>query len=218
MRPGVPDRRADARPRGRADRGRQAGGVGMPVLRRRLSAHLPRQGEHDSLRAGQGRPGELEPVVRQGPVRLRLCAAQASPHDAPHPQAGDQEAQGLRRRSGQLERRVPRGKLGRGARMRGQGLARDPGRPRQEVARRLRLGEGHERGSLSVPEAGAHRVRLEQRRSLHASVPRVERRGADGRHQLGRRVQPGARRREGGGDLPDRRKSRPATTRLRRPG
>ena len=35
----------------------------------------------------------------------------------------------------------------------------------------------------------------QQRRSLHAAVPRLERRGADGRHQLGRGVEPGARRR-----------------------
>ena len=76
---------------------------------------------------------------------------------------------------------------------------------RQAIAGRLRLGEGHERGSLSVPEAGAHRVRLEQRRSLHAPVPRLERRGADGGDQLRRRLEPGARRREGRSDLRDRR-------------
>ena len=80
MRPGVSDRRAHARARGREDRRRQAGGVGLPVLRRRMPAHLPRQGQRDSLRAGQGRSGELEPAVRQGPLRLRLRAAQASPH------------------------------------------------------------------------------------------------------------------------------------------
>ena len=76
---------------------------------------------------------------------------------------------------------------------------------RQAVAGRLRLRQGHQRRGLSVPEAGAHRLRLEQRRSLHAPVPRVERRGADGRHQLGRGVEPGARRREGRSDLRDRR-------------
>ena len=88
MRPGVPDRRAHARARGREDRGRQAGRVGLPVLRRRVPAHLPRQGQHDPLRAGQGRPGELEPAVRQGPLRLRLRAAPASPDQAADPQAG----------------------------------------------------------------------------------------------------------------------------------
>ena len=187
------------------DRRRQAGGVGVPVLRRGMPAHLPRQGEHDSLRAGQGRPGELEPAVRQGPLRLRLRAAQASPDHAADPQAGRDQAQGLHRRSGQLERGLPRGHLGRGARLRRQRLARHPRHLRQEIAGRLRLGEGHERRGLPVPEAGAHRVRLEQRRSLHAAVPRLERRGADGRHQLGSGLEPGARRRQGGSDLRDRR-------------
>ena len=182
MRAGVSDRRAHARPRGREDRRRQAGGVGLPVLRRRLPAHLPRQGQHDSLRAGQGRPGELEPAVRQGPLRLRLRAAQASPDHAAHPQAGREEAQGLHRRSRQLERRVPRSDAGkkRSTSPRG-GLRDDPRHLRQEVAGRLRLGEGHQRRGLPVPEAGAHRLRLEQRRSLHAAVPRLERRRADGR-------------------------------------
>ena len=161
--------------------------------------------ELDSLRAGQGRPGELEPAVRQGPLRLRLRAAQASPHHAADPQAGRDQAQGLHRRSGQLERRLPRSQLGRGARLRRHGLARRSRHLRQEVAGRLRLGEGHQRRGLPVPEAGAHRVRLEQRRSLHAAVPRLERRGADGGHQLGSGLEPGARRRQGRSDLRDRR-------------
>ena len=95
--------------------------------------------------------------------------------------------------------------LGRSARRRREGPARHPRHVRQAIARRLRLGEGHQRGGLSVPEAGAHRLRLEQRRSLHASVPRVERRRADGRHQLRRGVEPGARRRERRSDLRHRR-------------
>ena len=99
---------------------RQAGGLGVPVLRRRLPAHLPRQGQHDPLRAGQGRPGELEPPVRQGPLRLRLRAAQASPDQAADPQAG-------RARSTRTSPSIPttgsdvfrEATLGRGARRRG---------------------------------------------------------------------------------------------------
>ncbi len=63
---------------------------------------------------------------------------------------------------------------------------------RQAGARRLRLGQGHQRRGVSLSEAGAHRLRIEQRRPLHAPVPRVERCRADGRHQLGRGVEPGA--------------------------
>jgi formate dehydrogenase major subunit len=42
---------------------------------------------------------------------------------------------------------------------------------RQTGAGRLRLGQGLERGGLPLPEAGAHRLRHEQRRPLHAAVP-----------------------------------------------
>ena len=74
-----------------------------------------------------------------------------------------------------------------------------------ERARRLRLGQGHERGGVSLPEARAHRLRHQQRRPLHAPVPRVERRGAARRHRLGGGVEPGDRRRARRSDLPDRR-------------
>ena len=85
------------------------------------------------------------------------------------------------------------------------GLPRDPRPGREAGARRLRLGEGHERGGVPLPEARAHRFRLEQRRPLHAPVPRLERGGADGGHQLRRGVEPGARRGQRGSDLPHRR-------------
>ena len=60
--------------------------------------------------------------------------------------------------------------------------------PRTQGAGRLRLRQGLERGGLSVPEAGAHRLRLQQRRSLHAAVPRLLGGGPDGGAELGRRV------------------------------
>ena len=85
------------------------------------------------------------------------------------------------------------------------GLRDDSRHSRQAVAGRLRVGQGHQRRSLSLPEARANRIRLEQRRSLHAAVPCVERGRADGGHQLRRGLEPGARRRQGGSDLRDRR-------------
>src|SRR5205085_1869526 len=48
------------------------------------------------------------------------------------------------------------------------------------VKGRFRFGQGIERRGLSVPEAGAHRLRLQQRRSLHAAVPRLLGCSADG--------------------------------------
>ena len=50
---------------------------------------------------------------------------------------------------------------------------------------RLRLGQGLERRGLSVPEAGAHGLWLQQCRSLHAAVPRLLGGGAAGRRRLG---------------------------------
>ncbi len=85
----------------------------------------------------------------------------------------------------------------------GQGISRSPRYVRQAVAGRFRLRQMHQRRGVPFPEAGAHRLRLQQRRPLHAPVPRVERGGADGRHQLGRGVEPGARRRECRSDVPD---------------
>ena len=60
------------------------------------------------------------------------------------------------------------------------GLQRIRDRDGRRRAGRLRLGQGVERGGLSVPEAGAHRLRHQQRRPLHAAVPRLLGRGADG--------------------------------------
>ena len=77
MRAGLPDRRADAGDAGRrAERphriSRPRGRQRLPVLRRRLPAHLPHQGRQADFRRRPQRPGQPEPAVRQGPLRLRL--------------------------------------------------------------------------------------------------------------------------------------------------
>ena len=59
------------------------------------------------------------------------------------------------------QRRVPRGDLGGSARCRRERPAHHPRHARQEIARRVRVGERHERGSLPVPEAGPHGFRIE---------------------------------------------------------
>ena len=63
MRAGLPDRRADAGDaRRRAQHPRRLSGprsrLGVPLLRRRLPAHLPHQGRQAALRHRQGRAGE----------------------------------------------------------------------------------------------------------------------------------------------------------------
>ena len=84
MRAGLPDRRADAGDAGRREQrlSRQArphGRQRLPLLRRRLPAHLPHQGRQDRLRQRQERPGQPEPALRQGPLRLRLRRQSAAP-------------------------------------------------------------------------------------------------------------------------------------------
>ena len=90
VRAGLPDRRADAGgdARRQADARRLCrpqGRLALPLLRRRLPAHLSRQGRQDPLRRGPRRPGQPQPPVRQGPLRLRLRPSPASPDQAADP-------------------------------------------------------------------------------------------------------------------------------------
>ena len=87
----MPDRRAgqQADPR-RADpaaRGAQVGRLGLPVLRRRLRADLPRGrgARRDRLRRRPRPARQPEPPVREGPLRLGLRRVQAAPDDAADP-------------------------------------------------------------------------------------------------------------------------------------
>ena len=82
----------------------------------------------------------------------------------------------------------PRSVVGRGAGYRRQGPRQNPRREGRQGAGRLRLRQRLERRGVPVPETGAHRLRLQQCRSLHAAVPRFIGGGADGRPELGRGV------------------------------
>ena len=83
--------------------------------------------------------------------------------------------------------------------------ARDPRPRRPRCPGRLRLGEGEQRRGLPVPEARAHRLSQQQRRPLHAPVPRLVGGGPARGHRLGRGVEPGHGRDPRGGRDPDRR-------------
>ena len=67
------------------------------------------------------------------------------------------------------------------------GLKRIQHARRRQGDRRLRFGQGLQRGSLLVPEADPAGLRHQQRRSLHPAVPRLFRCGADGGCELRRR-------------------------------
>ena len=98
VRPGLPDRRADAGDAWSTSNGVYAnapdrdGRQRLPLLRRRLPAHLPDQGRPHRRGRGPGRAGQPEPALRQGPLRLRLCAPSRPADRAADPQ-------GRRRRS-----------------------------------------------------------------------------------------------------------------------
>ena len=77
--------------------GRQEGGVGVPVLRRRLPAHLPRPRQRDRARRGPRRPRQSRAAVRQGPLRLRLRRAPAAPDQAADPPRRRAEVRRLHR-------------------------------------------------------------------------------------------------------------------------
>ena len=90
----------------------------LPLLRRRLPAHLQYQGRQASLRHRQGRPGEREPSLREGPFRLRLCAQCAAPDAADDPQGRRAENPARNHRSDESVDAFPPRDLGRGARPR----------------------------------------------------------------------------------------------------
>ena len=204
----VPDRRAgqQADPR-RADppaRGAQVGRFRVSVLRRRLRPDLPRGrgARRDRVRRRPRAARQPEPPLREGPVRLGLRRVQAAPDDAADPghlsqggalrrrQGGGPRAQAAGRH-GRLRRgdaALPRGDLGGGARPRGLAPEGDPRPRRVRRDRRLRLGEVLQRGGLPLPEADPRGLRHEQRRPLHAAVPRLQRRRAAGGRRLRRRL------------------------------
>ena len=106
----------------------------LPVLRRRLPAHLPDQGRQDRRRHRQERPGQPEPALRQGPLRLRLRRQPAAPLEADDPQG--RRAEGADDLVDPVEPvdAFPRGDLGGGDGARRLGPEENP-RPRRPATR-----------------------------------------------------------------------------------
>ena len=225
VRGGLPDRRADqqADPRRpdpaphRARRGRQR----LPLLRRGLRADLLRRPgtRRDRVRRGPRPAGVAGPPVRQGPLRLGLRGLAAAADDAADPARRllpEGAAVGGRPRRGGGRAPRPAGPPARRAGAHATRCCRTSGRPRWDealdlVARRLR--EIHaESGPGGIAGFGSakcsneeaylfqklhpHRLRHQQRRPLHAAVPRVQRRGPVRGHRLRRGLHDVRRRRE----------------------
>ena len=116
-------------------------------------------------------PGEPRASVRQGPLRLRLRTPRRAPAGAADSQAGVlPEAPRTARRAAPG---VPRSDLGRGPRP--GGAAFHGPSAKRTAARRWPASAppSARRGQLPVPEAYPRRLRHQQRRSLHAVVPRL---------------------------------------------
>ena len=119
--------------------------------RRRARAHGPRQ----------GRRCQRGPLLRQGPLRLRLRHAHRS---RAHPARA------------QLHRRaLARGQLGGGDRLHCRAHPRHPVPPRRGQRRWHHVLALHQRGSLRRPEDDPRGLRHEQRRHLCPRLPLADR-------------------------------------------
>ena len=108
--------------------------LGLPLLRRRLPAHLSDQERQAHQRRRPRRPGQSEPALRQRPLRLRLRHQSAAPESADDAQG--RRPQGRRRpgRPGKPMDAFPRGDLGRSHGARSLRPQENP-RPRRRPAR-----------------------------------------------------------------------------------
>ena len=109
MRAGLPDRRADAGDAGRCRNGRArptAGRLGVPVLRRRLPAHLSRQGQQDLHVDGRDGPANHDRLCVKGRFGFDYVAPSAAPDQAADPQGRRAEDRGRSGRSGQSAGRI----------------------------------------------------------------------------------------------------------------
>ena len=122
MRAGLPDRRADAGDPGRCQRrlrqrARPRSRQCVPLLRGRLPADLQDPQRPHRRGRGQGRPGQPQPALRQGPLWLRLC-----PPPRPADRALNSQGRGVearhRYRPGEPLHAFPQGELGGSARPR----------------------------------------------------------------------------------------------------
>ena len=192
LRAGLPDRGAAGEVDHRARRADPLGPHHLRLLRRRLlvqgRAERRPGGADDAVQARQGQP---RPLLRQGPLRLRLRQPQG-----PDPEADDPR----------LDRRaVEGGRVGRGDRLRGREAPRPAGDLRAQVDRRPHLEPLHQRGDLPRAEARPRGLRQQQHRHLRPGLPLADRlRPRPDLRHLGRH--PGLRLgREGGRDRRHRR-------------
>ena len=224
MRPGLPDRRVDARDRGRRARprhraARPRGRQRLPLLRRRLPAHL--SGSEDDKIVAMSRAATA-PRTTTGSASKAVSASIMSEHPHRLIEAADPQARRAEGADDDVDPAhpldaFPRSELGGGA-GRCRRWSGATARPAWRAgACRLRLGQVHERGSLPLPEAGPHRLRHQQCRSLHAALSRLFRRRPDGRRSAQAPSRQHSTRRRMPTSSSSSARTRPKTTRSPRP-
>ena len=165
-----------------------------------LTYHVDTERGAISFADGREQPGNQRRLCVKGRYGWDYAASTPAPDDAADPRqlpegpaVGRRQGRGARAQAARRARRLrrgaaalPRGDLGGGARPRGVPAQGDPRPRRRGRDRRLRLGQVLQRGGLPLPEADPRGLRHEQRRPLHAPVPRLERRRAAGGRRLRR--------------------------------
>ena len=162
----------------------------LPLLRRRLPAHLPDRERTAALRRRPRRPGEPQPALRQGAVRVRLRPSPATGCTTPLirkpgvPKHADDEVDPANPWT-----HFRAATWDEGARRRGRGV-RSRFATATAAARAL-AGFGSAKGSNEEAYLFQKLVRVglrqQQRRSLHAALPRVVGRRPDGDDRVGSR-------------------------------
>jgi formate dehydrogenase major subunit len=148
-------------------------GVGCQIT----AQHQGRQ-ESSPMSRASGRPGQREPAVRQGPLRLRLHPPPAPPDQAADPREPTRR-QGPQRRPAQPAHPFPRSELGRGAGP-PPGLCAICGRHGGKAVAGFGSAKCSNEEAYLFQKLIRTGLRPQQCRPLHAAVPRLVGGGADG--------------------------------------
>ena len=158
-----------------------------------LTYHVDEERGAIAFADGREQPGNQAPAVRQGPLRLGLRRLHAAPDDAADPRRPTRRARSrATSRARAAGRKRPGGIVDydevmphfreatweEALDLAASRLKAIHDRDGSGRDRRLRLGQVLQRGGLPLPEADPRRLRHQQRRPLHAAVPRLERRRA----------------------------------------
>ena len=167
-----------------------------------LTYHVDEERGAIAFADGRDQPGNKSRLCVKGRYGWDYAASNAAPDDAADPRDLPQgravrrrEGRGPRPQAARRDRRLrrgdaalPRSQLGGGAGPGGLAAQGDPRPRRVRRDRRVRVGEVLQRGGLPLPEADPRGLRHQQRRPLHAPLPRVERGRAAGGRRLRSRL------------------------------